>query len=123
MRIEMHHVGAEIARPRNAENGVHVRAVEINQAAALMHQTSYLRHLLIEQSERAGISDHEHGNLVVELRRQVLHIDHALAVALHGHEIETGHAGAGRIGAVGAIGRENFCAVLLMVAKVRGGDQ
>ena len=30
--IEVHHIGAEIARPGNAEDGVHVCAVEINQA-------------------------------------------------------------------------------------------
>ena len=34
VRVEVHHVGAEIAGPRDAEDGVHVRAVEVDQPAA-----------------------------------------------------------------------------------------
>ena len=38
VRVEVHHVGAEIAGPGDAEDGVHVRAVEIDQAAGVVDQ-------------------------------------------------------------------------------------
>ena len=82
VRVVVHHVGAEIARPRDAEDRVHVRAVEIDQPAALVNQLRDLRHLPVEQAQRAGIGDHEHGDLVVELGRQILQIDHAVAALL-----------------------------------------
>ena len=50
MRIVVHHVGAEIAGPRDAEDGVHVGAVQIDQAALLVDQVGDLRDLRVEQT-------------------------------------------------------------------------
>src|SRR5262245_42159812 len=52
VRVVVHHVCAEIARPSDAEDGVHVRAVEINQSTPLVNQPGNLRDLLIEESQR-----------------------------------------------------------------------
>src|SRR6476620_1685386 len=88
-----------------------------------MHELGDLRHLLIEQSERARVRNHEHGNLVVELRRQVFEINHAVSAALDSYEIETGHPGARRIGAMSAVRREHLRTVRLLMAKISGSDQ
>ncbi len=75
--VVVHHVDAEIAGPGDAENGVHVGAVEIDQAARRVHQLGDGRDLLVEQAERVRIGNHEHGRAVVELGLEVVEIDQA----------------------------------------------
>ena len=61
--------------------------------------------------------------VVAELGLQVLQIDEPLGIALDGDGVEPGERGAGRVGAVGAVGDEHLLAVRLAhVAEVRGRD-
>ena len=122
VRVVVHHVRAKIARPRDPQDGVHVRAVQIDQPASLMHQFGNLRNLLVKDSQRAGIGDHEHGNLVIQLRLQILHVHKSRGIAADGDKLEPRHPRAGGIGAVGAIGRENLGADEFPVAEIRRGD-
>jgi hypothetical protein len=122
VRVVVHHVRAEIAGPRDAQDGVHVRAVEIDEAAPLVNAPRDFAHLPVEQAQRAGIGDHEHGDRVVQLGRQVLQIDEARGIALHRDEVEARHLGTGRVRAVGAIGREHFSPRLVLVSKIGGRD-
>ena len=119
----MHHVDAEIARPGDAEDGVHVGAVEVDQGARGVHQLGDGRDLLVEQAERVRVGDHEHGGALVELGLEVVEIDQAAGVALDGDGVEAGDGGAGGVGAVGAVGDEDARALLAPVAEVGGGDQ
>ena len=101
VRVVVHHVGAEIARPGDAQDGVHVRPVEIDQPA--VRRGPYrqsARIMRLEDAQRVGVGDHEHGRVVVELRRQIVQVDQAVDVRLDGHRLEAGHRGAGRVGAV-----------------------
>jgi hypothetical protein len=75
-----------------------------------------------KQPQCAGIGDHEHGDLVVELSGQIVHVDESRGIALDRDEVEAGHLGAGRIGAVGAIGRQNLCPGLTEMPKVSRGN-
>ena len=68
VRIEMHHVGAEIAGTRDAQDGVHVGAVQIDQPAAAVNPSGDLTDLPVEQSERVGIGHHQHRDVVVQFR-------------------------------------------------------
>ena len=65
----MHQIGAEVAGPGDTQNGVHIRAVEINQSAHVVNHFGYLGDLPIEQSQRVRIGDHKHGGLVVKFAR------------------------------------------------------
>ena len=83
VRIVVHQIGAEIAGPGDAQYGVHVRAVEINQPADVVDHFGDLGDLPVEQSQRVRIGDHEHGGFVVELARQIVEIDQTCRVAFH----------------------------------------
>ncbi len=120
----MHHVGAEVAGPGDAEDGIHVGAVEVNQGAALVDQLRDCRNLRVEQADGVRVGNHEHRGTVVELRFQIIEIDEAAAIALDRHGIEAGDGGAGRVGAVGAVGDEDARAVFLAaVLEVGVGHQ
>src|SRR5262249_60374922 len=87
--VVMLHVGAEVARAREAQDGVHVGPVEVDQGAVLVQQIGDGANLLLEQSEGVRVGDHEHGGALVELRLQVVEIDQALRVALDRERLET----------------------------------
>jgi len=123
VRVEVHHVGAEIAGAADAQDGVHVGAVKINESAAGVDSLRDQPHAAFEQPQRAGVRDHEYGDLIVKLRAQVVEIDEALSGALHGDRFEPGHAGARGVRAVSAIGGQNSGALLALVAKVSRGRQ
>ena len=116
------HVGAEVAGAGDAEDGVHVRAVEIDEAAAGVDGIGDLAHLRLEDADRVRVGDHEHGDLVVEMAMQVVHIERAGRERFHGDRFEAGHRGAGGVGAVGTIGHEDFGALFAAIAEVGGSD-
>ncbi len=118
VRIEVHHVGAEIAGPGDAQDGVHVRPVQIDQPAGVVHPPGDRGDLPIEHSQRVGIGDHEHRGLIVQLAGQIVHVDESLGRAFDGHKIKARHAGAGRIRAVRAVGGQHLGPLHSPVAKI-----
>ena len=77
VRVVVLHVGAEVAGAGDAEDGVHVRAVEVDEAAVLVHGFGDLVHFRLEDADRVRVRDHEHGDLVVELATEVVHVERA----------------------------------------------
>ena len=63
VRVEVHQVGAEIAGPGDAQDGVHVGPVEIDQPAGVVDHPGDLLDPRLEQPERVRIGNHEHGRL------------------------------------------------------------
>ena len=66
VQIQVHHVDAEIARPRDAHQRVHVRAVHVDHARpwrAGSRATS--RDVLLEHAQRVGIGDHQRGDIFI----------------------------------------------------------
>ena len=109
MRVEVHHVGAEIAGPRDAQNGVHVGAVEIDQSAGVVHQLGDVADLPVEHAQRVGVGDHEHGRLLVELRAaRSSRSTNPAGVLLTVTASKPAMRGAGRIGAVGTVGSQHL---------------
>ena len=123
VRVEVHHVGAKVAGPGDSQNGVHVRAVQVDQRARVVGPAGDLADLTIEHAQRIRVGDHEHGGRFVEVRGQVVHVDVAGRRALDGYRVEAGHAGAGRVRAVCAVWREHFRTPLAGIAKVGRGHQ
>ncbi len=123
VRVEVHHVGAEIARPRDAQDGVHVGPVEIDQPAGVVDHLGDLLDPRLELPERVRVGNHEHGRLVVELGGQIVNIDEPFGRALDGDDLEAGHGGAGGIGAVGGVGDQHGGAFFAPIAEIGGGHE
>src|SRR5262249_30985762 len=83
----VHHVHAEVTGPRDAQDGVHVGAVEVDQGPLLVQQIGDGGDLLVEQAEGVGVGDHEDRGAVVELGAEVVEIDAAAFVALDGNGV------------------------------------
>ena len=52
VQVEVHHVDAEIARPRDAHQRVHVGAIHVNQRAFGVQDLGRLDDVLLEHAER-----------------------------------------------------------------------
>ena len=103
VQVHVADVGADVARPRQADHGVEVGAVEIDLAAMLMHQRAHVAHAFLEDAVRRRIGDHQRGEvgrMLGRLRLEVVHVDVAGFLAGDDHDAHAGHAGAGRIGAM-----------------------
>src|SRR5262249_34231444 len=86
--VVMLHARAEVARPGQAEDRVHVRAVQVDERAAGVQQIGDRADLALEQAERVRVGDHEYGRAFVELAGQVFQIDQPAGVTLDGHHLE-----------------------------------
>ena len=108
VEVEVANVGADVGRTAEADLRVHVRAVHIDLAAAVVYNFANLRDALLEDAVGGGISDHEGGEIAgvsLGLGAQIGQVNVALRVAGDGDDLQTGHGRAGRVGAVGG-GRE-----------------
>ena len=70
----MHDVDAHEAGLRDAEYGVEVRPVTVDQPSRLVYQARDLQEVLFEQPQGIGVGEHQAGDAVVELRPEVEHI-------------------------------------------------
>ena len=59
VQVEVRHVGAELARPRDADERVEVRAVEVHLTAVLVHDRADLADLLLEHAVRRRVRHHQ----------------------------------------------------------------
>ena len=79
----------------------------------------------LEHAVRRRVGDHQRreiGGVVRGLAAQILHINVAALGAAHDDDIQPGHDGAGRVGAVGGGGDEADGAVRLFAGGVIGAD-
>ena len=82
MQVEVHHVDAEIAGPRHADQRVHVGAVHVEQRALGVQDLGDLVDVLLEDAERVRIGDHQRGDIFGHLRFERGDVDHAACVRL-----------------------------------------
>ena len=64
VQVEVHHVHAEIAGPRDAHQRVHVGAVHVEHGALGVQNLGRLHDVLFEHAERVGVGHHERGHIV-----------------------------------------------------------
>ena len=100
----MHYVEAHVAGPDDAEQGVHVGSVVVEQAAATVHELRDLHYVALEESERVGVRHHYSGDVVSEQGLQGLHVHEAVGAGLHDHCLESADGCGGRVRAVRAVG-------------------
>src|SRR5437879_2895481 len=107
MQIEMTDVGADVARPAQADLGVHVGAVHVHLPAVLMNDLADLPDRRLEHAVRRGICHHQRAEGVAMLFGfcfEICDVDGALRVRLHDHDLHSRHHGAGRIRPVRRLG-------------------
>ena len=81
VQVQVRDVGAEAARLGEADERVHVRAVDVHLAAGLVHQVADLADGRLVHAVRRGVRDHQRRDALAvlgELRAQVVHVDVAV---------------------------------------------
>jgi hypothetical protein len=107
VQIVMHDVEAEIAGTHDADNGVHVGAVSVDQPAASVHKLHDLPDMLLEKAERVRIGHHDARESVIAGGADSFQIDIAAPIGRSLDCCEASHGGRSRIRSVGGIGNED----------------
>ena len=109
MQVQVADVAAELARRRDADQRVHVRPVDVDPPAMLVHEPAQILHMRVEDAVGRWVGDHHRGQLggvLLAARLQVGHVDVAFVVALHHDDAHADHLRTGRIGAVRRFGNQ-----------------
>ena len=64
--IVVHHVGTKITRPGDAQNGIHVGAIEVNQGALLVDLAGDFQNLIVKKAQGVWVGDHENCGAFVQ---------------------------------------------------------
>ena len=126
VQVEVRHVGAELARLRDADERVQVGAVEVHLPAALVHERAHVADVRLEHAVRRRVRDHQRrqvGGVLVRLRLQVVEVDVAVVVALDDDHAHARHHRARRVGAVRRLRDQADGPGLLAAARVVRADR
>ena len=123
VQIDVHHVDAEIAGPRDAHQRVHVRAIHVNHGAFVVQNLGGLHDVLFEHAQRIRIGHHQRRDVFIHMAAQLFEIDHALIVRLHVLHRVARNACRGGIGAVRGIGHQNLLARIALRFEKRAHQQ
>ena len=80
MQVVVQHIDTKVPGPYDAQQGVHVGPITIDQAATAMDEIDYLSHLLFEQPKRIGIGQHQPGDIRATVLLEFFKIDIATIV-------------------------------------------
>ena len=119
----MHHVHAEIAGARDAGQRVHIGAVHVKQGAAFVEDRGDFGDALFEDSQRAGIGDHQRGDVVGDEFAEMIGIDLAAAIGFDVLHFVAGDDDGGGIGAVRGIGDQDFVARVALAFEIGANHQ
>src|SRR5690606_20307694 len=125
VQVEVGDVATEAPRRAQADHGVEVGAVDVHLPAVLVDDVADLADAFLEHAVGGGVGDHQGGQALVVgfgLGAQVVDVHVAAAVAGHHQHLHAGHAGGGRVGAVGRSGDQAQIAVGFAPALVPGAD-
>ena len=107
VQVDVHGVGAEVAGPRLARDGVEVRAVAIEIGAGLVQRGGDLHHIALEQPAGVRVGEHHGGDVRPELLAHGLNADGSVLAGGHGAHREAEQSGGCRVGAVGRVRNEH----------------
>src|SRR5690606_18381307 len=77
VQVEVRDVAPELARPREADERVEVRPVDVHLTTSLMYEVAHLAHVLLVDTVRRRVRDHDRRDaraVVGELRAQVVEV-------------------------------------------------
>ena len=106
-----------------AHHRVEVGAVVVERRADVVDDVRDLLDVLVEQSERVRVGEHQAGDVVARLGLEVLEVDAAARVGADLHDLVAGHRHRRRVGAVRGVGRQHLGARLAAVLVVGARQQ
>src|SRR5687767_2536047 len=121
--VVVHHVDTEVAGAGDAEDRVHVRAVEVQKRAGVVDQLRHLDDVRVELPDRVRVRHHHGGDFVREVALEVFQVGQPVRARLDVDHARAAHRAAGRVRAVGRVGGEYDAALgLAVVFEVRADD-
>ncbi|CEI74776.1 Uncharacterized protein PAE221_00336 [Pseudomonas aeruginosa] len=126
VQVQVGNVATELARGAQADHGVHVGAVDVHLATAVVDDGADLADRFLEHAVGGRIGDHQRGQaflVLAGLVAQVLDVDVAARVAGHHHHAHADHAGGSRVGTVGGGRDQTDVALAVAAALVVGTDR
>ena len=124
MQIQVHHVNAEIAGPRDAHQRIHVGAVHVDQRALVVQNVAQIFAMFSSNTPtRVRIRHHQAGNIVRDALLERFQIDHAAVVRFDVLDRVADHRRRGRIGAVRGIGHQDLLARIAARFEQRADQQ
>ena len=64
MQIQMDHIESHVSRTYDSHNRIQISAVIVAQPAAIMHDTGNLQYILVKESYRIGVRQHQSCNVI-----------------------------------------------------------
>ena len=83
----MHHIKAHVAGAGDAEKGVHVGSIHVEQAAVVVHHFSHLLNILFKEADGIGVGQHQRCHITIKLALQILQIGAPVGIALDGDNL------------------------------------
>ena len=123
VQVVVDDVEPHVARPRAAHHGVQVGAVVVERGARLVDHPGDLLDVAIEDAERVRVREHQRGDVVVELRAQVVEVHAAVVGRPELDHLVARHRHRGGVGAVRGVGREHLPPMLPARLVVRAREQ
>ena len=115
-------VEAHVARARDPDDGVQVRAVVVEERARVVEDPRDVLDALVEEAERRGVREHEPGRPLVHLAAEVVEVEVPARVGLDLLELVAGHRHARRVRPVRGVGGDDRVALLAAVREVRAHE-
>ena len=106
----MHHVDAHVGRTHLPDEGVEVRAVEVEERSLRVDAPGDLEDLLLEDAERVRNGDHQGRDVLVQLRVQRGEVHRPPRRGVDLHHLVAGEVRRGRVRAVSRVGDEDVAA-------------
>ena len=123
VQVQVHHVNAQIARPRHAGQRVHVRAVHIQQGALAVQDLRDFRNALLKNSQCRGIGDHQSRDVSSHLVAELFDVDLSVRLRLDVFDFVSGDDRRRRIGPVRGIRNQYFLAWIPLLLQISAYQQ
>ena len=117
VQVQVHDVHAEIARPRDAHQRVHVGAVHVEQRALAMQDFGGLDDARFEDAQRVGVGDHQAGHVLGDGLFERREIEQAVLVGADVLDHVAGDGGGGGVGAVRRIRNQDLLARVALLLR------
>src|SRR6478609_41444 len=94
VQVQVADVRTELAGPRESDQRVQVRAVDVDLAAVVVHERAHVADGLFVNAVGGRVGDHQRGEVVgvlLDLHFEIGEVDVASLVAGHDHDAKAGH--------------------------------
>src|SRR5712672_857483 len=123
VQIQMHYVYAKIARPRDAGESVHVRAVHIQQRALAVQDLRDFRDALLKNAQRRRIRDHQRSDIRRDQFAKLVDVNLPVRFGFNVFHFVARDNRGGRIRAVRGIRNQNFLTWIALLLQIRANQQ